>query len=139
MPHEHHAAPLQRSLQLIEGLLDGGAVAAHCLLQLAQLQWSVGAEEDGFEHCGQVRHWASSRRRLRGTFLGSMWIGPKRSFWRTLIADRLRSSSTATKVTTASRRSSDSRISSTSSSGPSSSLAVIASSFSCSVQVRTAP
>jgi len=36
-----------------------------------------------------------------------MWIGPNRSFCRMLIADRLRSSSTATKVTTASSRSSE--------------------------------
>src|SRR5258708_40168623 len=97
VPHEHHAAALQRFSQLVERMLHRGSIAVGRLLQLAQGKSAIGAEEDRFDR----------RRQVAQGSLGSMWIGPKRSFCRTLIAERRSSSRTATKVTTASRRSSD--------------------------------
>src|SRR5260370_37132810 len=112
VPHQHDAAPYERLAQLIQGVLHGGLGAVCRLLQLTQRQRPVGAEQDGFDRRGQAAQVALFN------CLGSIWIGPKRSFCRTLINDLRRSSSTATNVTTASSRSSDSRISSSSSIGP---------------------
>src|SRR5260370_3399328 len=84
------------------------SIAVGRLLQLAEGESTIGAEENRFDR----------RRQVGQSCLGSMWIGPKRSFCRTLITERRRSSRTATNVTTASRRPSDSRILSTTSVGP---------------------
>src|SRR5262245_45891693 len=110
MPHQHDAAAFERVTPLLERPLDGVAVRVRGLLQLAYLQRPVGAEEDRFEGRRRIGHAAGARI--------STWIGPKRSFCLTLMTERRISSSTATKVTTASRRSTDSRINSTSSMGP---------------------
>src|SRR5258708_13865098 len=112
VPHQAHTVPLEPLAELVQGVLHRGLVAVSCLLQLTQRQRPVGAEQDGFERRGQAAQVAL----FDG--LGSIWIGPKRSFWRTLINDLRRSSSTATNVTTPSSRSSASRITSTSSIGP---------------------
>src|SRR2546427_4430111 len=143
--HEHHAATLERLAQLLEGAFDAVAVAVRRLLQLSNFQRTVGAEEDRFQRGRDTRgphelrgFAVSSRgppRQAAGSRI-STWIGPNRSFCRTRISERRISSSTATNVTTASRRSSDSRISSMSSSGPCRTRSVMRSSFSCSVQVR---
>src|SRR4029077_21208645 len=109
MPHEHHAAAVERFSQLIQRVLDRRAVTVGRLLQLAERKRPVGAEENRFDRRGQLAQGC----------LGSMWIGPKRSFGRTLMMERRSSARTATNVTPASSRSSDSRISSSSSIGPS--------------------
>src|SRR5207245_4456254 len=125
--HEHHAAPLQRLAKLLESSFHAVAVAVGRLLQLADLQRAVGAEEDRLERGGNTGHAAGSRLSTR--------MGPNRSFCLTRTTDRRISSRSATNVTTASRRSSDSRISSTSSMGPCRSRSMIRSSFSCNVHV----
>src|SRR5690348_15951798 len=127
--HQHHAATFESVAQLLEGALDRIAVGLGRLLQLAHLQRSVGAEENRLERGRNVLAHAA------GSFI-STWIGPDLSFCRTRTAERRISSSTATKVTTASSLSSDSRMSSTSSIGPSRRRALMRSIFSCSVHVR---
>jgi hypothetical protein len=44
--HEHHAATVEGRAQRVEGVLDLVAAAVGGLLQLAQLQRAVGAEEN---------------------------------------------------------------------------------------------
>src|ERR1700686_3069060 len=56
MSHHHHAASLESEAQLLERLLDGGAIAVRRLLQLTQLEGAVGAEEDGFHGGGDFSH-----------------------------------------------------------------------------------
>src|SRR5438445_909 len=72
VPHQHHPAPFERLAEMLERSFYAVAVAVGCLLQLAKLQRTVGAEEDRFE-CGRdIRHAGGSRI--------STWMGPNRSF-----------------------------------------------------------
>src|SRR5437016_1994085 len=128
MAHQHHATALEGLSKLLQGAFDAVPVCVRRLLQLANLQRPVRAEEDRLQRGRNIVQAAGSR--------SSTWIGPNRSFCWTRITERRMTSSTATKVTTASRRSCDSRISSMSSSGPRRSLLVTRSSFSSSVHVR---
>src|SRR5207244_6656564 len=108
--HQHDSAAFQRLAKLLERAFHAVAVAVGRLLQLADFQRAVGAEEDCLERRGNTVHEAGSRL--------STWMGPNRSFCLTRTTDRRISSRSATNVTTASRRSSDSRISSINSIGP---------------------
>src|SRR5579859_3436018 len=126
VPHDHDAAAVERRAQLFKRVLDLVALAGGGVLQLTQLERTVGAEEDRLDGRRQIACHAG---------LASMWIGPKRSFWRTVIKARRSSSRTATNVITASSLSSDSRMNWSSSRGPRWTRLVISSSFSSSVHV----
>src|SRR6202140_3984677 len=127
--HHPPPTPFERTAELVEGLLDRRTIGVSRLLQLPQLEGPVGAEQDRLEGGRDLTH-------RRVASVASTWIAPNRSFWRTTTRDLRSSSRTATNVTTASRRSSDSRISSTSSIGPLRRRSVMRSSFSWSVHVR---
>src|SRR5713101_7678475 len=102
VPHEHHAAAVQRFAQLVKRMLYRRSIAVGRLLQLAEGESTIGAEENRFDR----------RRQVAQSCLGSMWIGPKRSCCGTVLTQGARCYTTATNVSTASRRSSDSRSSS---------------------------
>src|SRR5260370_39873930 len=106
--HAHHGAAIQHFAQLVQRLLHRRSIAVGRLLQLAKGKSPIGAEENRFDRSRQIAQGC----------LCSMWIGPNRSFCLTLIAERRRTSRTATNVTTASTRTSSSGVSSASANRP---------------------
>src|SRR5919109_1648161 len=130
LPLQHHPAPLEALPELARGVLHLPLARPQRLLQLAQLERAVRAEQNRLQRA----------RQLSGGFLcflahrGSTQIAAKRRSCRTRTAPRRSSSRSATNVTTASRRSSDSRISSARSNEPPRSRSSSTSTFLSTVQ-----